>query len=126
MQKQGNLEVVLRFLQSAFLIDAGIAAIVGIICFAIGLVTLEAFGTFLTWAGYLVIFLACFTGMGGFAARSKDVTDYSLTGAGNMTDNLRRIAEAGNSSLGCFFLLIIASLGLIGVGSLLEHIAVLP
>lgn len=122
MKTEGNLAIILRYLRSALLIDLGVAVVVLIICFAIDLVTLEAFGTFLVWAGAALAALSTFLGIGGFTSRIKDVTDFSLSGAGDMGENLRRIAENSNSSLGCFFLLIVSALGLIGIGFLFERI----
>jgi hypothetical protein len=124
MKPEGNLQIILRFLRSVLLIDLGVAVVVLIICFVMHLVTLEAFGTFLTWAGLILAALSAFLGVGGFASRAKDVADFSLSGAGDMGENLRRIAENGNSSLGCFSLLIVAALGLLGIGYLLQAIAV--
>ncbi|MFZ5880285.1 MAG: hypothetical protein ACOY0R_13015 [Chloroflexota bacterium] len=122
MKTEGNLQIILRFLRSALLIDAAIAVVVLIICFIMDLVTLEAFGTFLTWGGIALAVFTSFLGVGGLVSRTVDATAFSLSGAGDMGENLRRIAENSNSSLGCFFLLIVSSLSLIGIGSLLERI----
>lgn len=122
MKTEGNLAIILRFLRSALLIDLGVAAVVLVICFVLDLVTLEAFGTFLTWAGVALAVFSTLLGIGGFAARPKDVIDFSLTGAGDMGENLRRIAENSSSSMGCFFILMLAALGLLGIGSVLSSI----
>lgn len=122
MKTDGNLAIILRFLRSALLIDLGVAAVVLVVCFVMDLVTLEAFGAFLTWGGIALAVFTSFLGVGGMISRHTDVTDFSLSGAGDMGENLRRIAENGNSSLGCFFLLIVSALSLIGIGSLLERI----
>jgi uncharacterized protein YfiM (DUF2279 family) len=65
------------------------------------------------------------TGVGGFASRSEDAAAYSLSGAGNMIDNLQRITDARSSNLGCFVHMIVAAFLLIVLGYLLQIIPAL-
>ena len=44
----------------------------------------------------------------------------TLTGAGHMSENIGYISQAGQNSLGCFILLMIAGIGLLGLGYLLQ------
>jgi uncharacterized membrane protein len=107
------------------LTDMIVAVIVGIIGLLLDLHTFEAYGTLLVWAGVAVIVLACLLGMGGVSSRIQDVGAFSLSGAGNMSENLQRIAEAGQSSLGCFSLLLFAGIALVTIGDLLQIIPTL-
>ena len=107
------------------LIDAILTGIVGLIGFVLGWRTAETYGTALLWVGMIVLFFACFIGVGGFSARAGDVGAYSLSGAGDMSENLMRIAESRQSSLGCFFLLLFAGIGLIALGYLFPLITIL-
>ena len=61
-------------------------------------------------------------GIGGFASRTEDAVAYSLSGAGNMIENLQRITDARSSNLGCFVHLVFAALLLIGAGYLVQII----
>lgn len=114
----------MRFLRTVLLIDAVLAGVVGLVGFALGWRTLEAYGTALVWVGTIVLFFACFMGIGGFSARVGDTVAYSIGSDGGMPKNLTRIAESGQSSLGCFFLLLFAGIGLIGVGYLLPFLTI--
>lgn len=125
LKNQGYAKAILRFFRSVMLMDVIFAVIVGIISLLLDLYTLEAYGTLLVWAGVAVILLACLIGMGGFSSRVQDVGAFSLSGAGNMSENLQRIAEAGQSSLGCFSLLVVAGIGLVAIGYLLQIIPAL-
>ena len=122
MNEQGIINVVLRLLRSALLLDAGVAAALAVFCFVNNLASLEAYGTFLTWAGFAIIILASILGAGGLSSQMRDVADFSLTRAGNMAENLRQIAESKNSSLGCLILLVSAGLGLLGLGYIVKLI----
>ena len=123
MNKQSSAEVILRFLRTVLLIDAVVAVIVGVITLLLDLHTLEAYGTLLGWAGGAVIVLACILGIGRISSRVEDVGAYSLSGAGKMSENLRRVAEAGQSSFGCFSLLLAAGISLAGIGYFLQSIS---
>jgi hypothetical protein len=85
----------------------------------------ELFGALLISAGIGLILIAIFVGGGGVASRREDIAAFELSGAGDMAENLQRIAEAGHSSLGCFFLLLVAGLGLLILGYLLPIISLL-
>lgn len=125
MNKQGYAESILRFLRAVILTDAIVAVMVGIITVLLDLHTIEAYGTLLAWAGIAVIVLAALLGMGGLSSRFQDVGAFSLSGAGNMSENLQRIAEAGQSSLGCFSLLLVAGIVLVAVGYILQIVPAL-
>jgi len=122
MKTQGYAEVILRFLGKVILIDTILAGAVGLISFILGWRTADMYSTALIRTGVIIIFFAALIGIGGYSARAEDAAAYSLSGAGNMTENLMRIAGSGRSSLGCFFLLLIAGLGLIVLGYLLPVI----
>jgi ABC-type Mn2+/Zn2+ transport system permease subunit len=123
MQKQRHTGVIRRFLRTAILIDASLSLIVGLISFAVGWRNPEAYGTTLVRTGMLVILVACLIAAGGLSSRVQDATAFSLSGAGNMAENLRQISEARQSSLGCVFLLVISGIGLVMIGYLLQIIA---
>ena len=55
--------------------------------------------------------------VGQLISNSRLVT---LTGAGHMSENIGQISQAGQISLGCFMLLMIAGIGLLGLGYLLQ------
>jgi hypothetical protein len=123
MKTQGHLEVILRFLRTAIVIDIILAGVVGLISYLFGWRTVDAYGAVLLRVGMLLILVACFIGVGGYSARIEDSSAYALSGAGNMSENLMRVAESGQSSLGCFFLLAAAGLGLILSGNVLPPVA---
>lgn len=125
MNKQGSAEIILRFLRTVLLIDVIVAVIVGVMTLLLDLHTLEAYGTLLVWAGVAVMILAGLLGIGGLSSRMEDVGAYSLSGAGNMSENLRRIAESGQSSLGCFSLLLVAGMALVAIGKFLQIVPAL-
>ena len=120
MKQQGSAEIILRFLRTVLLTDVILAVIVGVITLLLDLHTVEAYGTLLVWAGVALMILSAVLGIGGLSSRMEDVGAYSLSGAGNMSENLRRIAEAGQSSLGCFSLLLIAGIVLAAIGYILQ------
>ena len=95
MKEQGSAKVILRFLRNVLLTDAILAVIVGVITLLLDLHTLEAYGTLLVWASVVVLLLACVLGIGGISARIQDVGAYSLSGAGNMSENLQRVEDSG-------------------------------
>ena|GEM_PF-4041945 len=123
MKNQGYAEIILRFFRSIILIDLSLAAGVGLINFILGWHTFEAYDMTLMWTGTAMIFVSCLVGMGGVAARLEDVAAFHHSGAGNMSENLWQISNAGRDSLGCFILLLIAGLGLLGVSYLLPILA---
>ena len=125
MNTPGSAEAILRFLRSVIVIDAIVAVIVGVISLLLDLHTLEAYGTPMVWTGVAVIVLACVLGIGGLSSRMEDVGAYNLSGAGNMSENLRRVAEAGQSSAGCFALLLVAGILLAAIGYILQIIPAL-
>ncbi|HEU0295278.1 MAG TPA: hypothetical protein VFR47_21235 [Anaerolineales bacterium] len=125
MNTPGSAEAILRFLRAVILIDVIVAVIVGVISLLLDLHTLEAYGTLLVWAAVVVMLIACVIGIGGIASRMEDVGAYNLSGAGNMSENLRRVAEAGQSSVGCFSLLLVAGISLAAIGYILQIISTL-
>jgi len=119
MKEQGYAELILRFLRTVIIIDVSLAGAVGLISLLLGFRTVVAYGSTLIWSGMIIMFIAALTAAGGFSARAADVGAYALSGAGNKSDNMMHVAESRLSSLGCFFLLLVAGLGLIGLGYLL-------
>jgi len=119
MKEQGYAELILRFLRTVIIIDVSLAGAVGLISLLLGFRTVVAYGSTLIWSGMTIMFIAALTAAGGFSARAADVGAYALSGAGNKSDNMMHVAESRLSSLGCFFLLLVAGLGLIGLGYLL-------
>ena len=122
MKEQGYAELILRFLRTVVVIDATLAGIVGLISLLLGFRTVVAYASTLTWTGLIIIFIATLTAAGGFSARATDFGAYSLSGAGNESENMMHMAESRLSSLGCFFLLLVAGLGLVGLGYLLPFL----
>ena len=125
MHTQSPLEAALRFLRPVILLDAILLVIVWIITLLLDLHSWWAYGTLLVWTGFAVIVLACLLGIGGVSSRIQDVGAYSLSGAGNDSELFRHIAEAGQSSLGCFFLFVVAGMGLLVIGYLFRIISAL-
>ena len=125
MKNQGYAELLLRFIRSIILIDLSLALLVGLISFILGWHTFEAYDIALMWTGTALIFFSCLIGMGGVASRLEDAAAFLRTGAGNMSENLWQISESGRSSLGCFLLLLIAGLGLVGLSYLLPILALI-
>ena len=123
MKEQGFAELILRFLRMVFIIDATLAGIVGLIGLLMGWRTVEAYGSALIWTGMIVIFIAALTGAGGLTARAGDIGAYTLSGAGNMSENMLQMAESRLNSLGCLFLMLVAGLGLVAIGYLLPVIS---
>ena len=119
MKKQGYVDLMFRLLGKVILIDVVLAVVVGLVSFVLDWRTVETYGTALIRTGVIAMFLAAFIGIGGYSARAGDAGAYSLSGAGNMSENLMHIAESGRSSLGCFFLLLLSGLGLVLIGYLL-------
>ena len=125
MRTQSRLETILGFLRPVILIDAILVVIVWIITLLLDLHTWWAYGTLLVWTGFAVIVLACLIGVGGVSSRLQDVGAYSLSGAGNDSELFRHVAEAGQSSLGCFFLFVVAGISLLTIGYLFRIIPAL-
>jgi hypothetical protein len=125
MNQHGSAEGFLRLLRAVILIDGIVAVIVGVISLSLGLYTPEAYGTLLVWAGIALIVMASILGMGSVSSRLQDVGAFNLSGAGDMSENLRQIAESGRSSLGCSLLLILAGITLLVIGSILQVIPAL-
>jgi hypothetical protein len=125
MDKQGYAEVILRFGRTVLLIDAVLAGVAALIIFLLGWRTPEAYRFALNRTGVILLLFGCLIGIGGFSARTSDVGAYTISGAGNMSENLMHIAEARHSSLGCFFLLLVAGLGLMALGDLLPVVTTL-
>lgn len=123
MKENSNAEAIRRFLRPVLVMDVVLAVIVGILCVFLDLYTLEAYGTLLVWVGMAVFLVACVIGMGGVASRMEDVNAFHLSRAGNMAENLRRVAESGQSSVGCFALLLLAGILLVVTGYILQFIA---
>ena len=123
LKNEGRAEVILQFLRSVLLLDVILAVMVGGITLLLDLHTLEAYGTLLRWAGMALMLLACVLGIGGLSSRMQDVGAYSLSGAGNMSENLQRIAEAGQSSFGCFSFLLVTGISLMAIGYIVQSIA---
>src|SRR5688500_1794003 len=101
MKNQGYADIILRSVRTIIFIDASFAVLVGLVGFALGWHTFEAYGMGLMWAGTALIFFSCLIGMGGVSSSLEDMRAFWLSGAGNMSDNLRQISEARRSSLGC-------------------------
>ena len=125
MDKQEYAEVILRFVRTVLLIDAVLASVVTLIIFLLGWRMPEAYGLALNRTGVILLLFGCFIGIGGFSARTSDLGAYSISGAGDMSENLMHIAESRQSSLGCFFLLLVAGLGLMAIGDLLPVVTTL-
>src|SRR5215212_3809804 len=122
MRKQGLKDVLLHLFRAAILTDVILAMIIGLLSFLLGFRSMRAFETFLTWAGFGLVFFACFIGVGGVSARVQDISAFQISGAGHTSENLKQISESGRSSFGCFLLLLGAGLGLVVLGYLLPVI----
>ena len=122
MQKKEFAPFLWRIARIVLLVDLFFAIAVGIACILLNLWTLEAYGTLLVWAGVAVLVITTLMGIGGFASRANDLRAFSMTGAGDMSENMRHIAEAKQSSLGCFIQFILIGISLIAVGYLIQAI----
>ncbi|MFT3891505.1 MAG: hypothetical protein QM730_07730 [Anaerolineales bacterium] len=123
MQKNEIAPFLWRMVRTILMADLFFAMVVGVACVVLDLYTLEAYGTLLVWVGAAVLILTSLMGIGGVASRSQDIQAFSLSGAGDMSENLKRIAESGRSSLGCFIQFILISISLIALGYLVQLIA---
>jgi hypothetical protein len=122
MKKDGTASIILQFMRTVLLADLIVAALVGLICWLFDFHTSLAYGTFLVWAGMALVVFACLIAIGGFASRTEDATAFSLSGAGNMIENLQRITDARSSNLGCFLHTLFAAIGLIAIGYIVQII----
>ncbi len=120
MEKEGNASFVRRIARTVLVADLALAAIAALACFILDLRTPEAYGTVLVRAGAAIIFLACLAGIGGFSSRAEDARAFSISGAGNMGENIQKISEARSSNLGCFLHLAIIGIGLVVFGYLVQ------
>ena len=120
MQKNTIASFLWRIVRSVLMADLFFGIAVGIACFMLDLWSLEAYGTLLVWVGVAVLVLTSLMGIGGVASRSQDIQAFSLSGAGDMSENLKRIAESGRSSLGCFTQFIVVGISLILFGYLIQ------
>ena len=101
--------------------DFVISLLIGTVCVIfLKLYTFEAYGTLLVWAGTAVLFLTCVMGIGGFASRTQDIAAFTVSKAGDPFENIQRVAEARQSSFGCFLQFIGTGVGLIVVGYLFQ------
>ena len=119
MKEPGYTTLILRFLRTVILIDGLLAGGLGILSLLFHWRTVDSFGMLLLWAGTLLMVFACFIMVGGFTARVRDADAYFVTHAGDMSENMRHIAESRQSSLGCFLVLLASGLGLRTLGYLL-------
>jgi hypothetical protein len=117
--------IVLRFVRGLLLTDIIVALIVAVIDVFLDLYTLLAYGTLLVWAAMVLIVLAGILTVGGLSSRLHDVGAYNLSRAGDMSENLHQVAEAGRSSFGCSLLLFLAGITLFALGNFLQTIATL-
>lgn len=120
MEKEGTATILRRIARTILMADLALAVLVGVACFFLDLDTFEAYGTLLVWVGAAVTFLASLTGIGGFASRNQDMVAFSISRAGDMSENLLRIAETRQSSLGCFLQFVLVGIGLIAFGYLVQ------
>lgn len=120
MQKNEIATFVWRTARTALVADLFFAIVVGIACFMLDLRSPEAYGTLLVWVGVAVLVLTTLMGIGGFTSRADDLRAFSMTGAGDMTENIRRIAESKQSSIGCFIQFILIGVSLIALGYLIQ------
>lgn len=125
MKEPGYTTLILRFLRTVILIDGLLAGGLGILSLLFHWRTVDSFGMLLLWAGTLLMVFACFIMVGGFTARVRDADAYFVTHAGDMSENMRHIAESRQSSLGCFFVLLASGLGLRTLGYLLPVFVIL-
>jgi hypothetical protein len=119
MKEQGSAELILRFLRTVILLDTILTGVVGLIGLLLRWRTVMEYGNALIWTGMILMFIAAFLGAGGLNARAGDIAAYTLSGAGNLSENIRHVAESRRSSLGCLFLMLVTGLGLIAIGYLL-------
>lgn len=115
-------KIVLRFVHRVLYTDLILAALIAILSYFLEIRTLEGYGTLLSWAGIAVMGFACLAAIGGFASRTTDIGAFSLSGAGNMSEQLKHVADARHSSLGCFTLLLSIGFGLIVIGNLFQFV----
>ena len=119
------LGIVLRFLRGLLLLDVIVALIVAVISLFLDMHTWLAYGTLLRWAGIALIVLAGILTVGGLSSRLQDVGAYNLSHAGDMSENLYQVAEAGRSSIGCSLFLLLTGISLLALGKSLQAIATL-
>ena len=125
LNEQSDAGIILHFARGLLFIDVTVAVTVELISWFLDLHTLLAYGTLLAWAGVALIVLAAMLVMGGLSSRLQDIGAYNLSRAGDISENLRQVAEAGRSSIGCSLLLLLAGISLLALGNILQALAVL-
>ena len=123
MEKQGSLPAILRFLRTAVLIDLGIFAAVGLVCWLGGWRTAYQYGEGLIWAGAAATVLGLLSVRGGWGITrgfgylyAQSVSQQSIHERARQA--IRDIAE------GYRFLILMTAVGAISiaVGSLVQTI----
>ena len=125
MQNEELAPLIWQTARKILLIDLILAALLGLMCFLLMLRTLEAYSTILSWAGEAILIFACLTAVGGFASRVQDAAAYTITGAGDMVDNLRQISKSRASNLGCLLQMLLLGFSLIGISHIVQYISAL-
>ena len=117
------MSVLTRLVRGLLLADVIVAFVVAVISLLLRLHTWLAYGTLLVWSAGALIVLAGILTVGGLSSRLQDVGAYNLTHAGDMSENLHQIAEAGRSSIGCSLLLLMAGISLLAIGKFIQVIS---
>ncbi len=125
METDNLLPLLWQTTRKILLTDLILAAFLGLVCFVLMIRTLGAYSIVLSWAGGAILIFACFTAIGGFSARVQDAAAYTMTGAGDMYDNLRQISKSRSSNLGCLLQMLLMGFGLLGISYIVEYISAL-
>ncbi len=123
METDNLLPMMWQTARKILITDLILAALLGLVCFVLMIRTLGAYSIVLSWAGGAILIFACFTAVGGFSARVQDAAAYTMTGAGDMYDNLRQIAKSRSSNLGYLLQMLLMGFGLIGISYIIQYIS---
>jgi hypothetical protein len=120
MKEHGIMVAILRIARTVILIVVIVFAIVGVIGLVLRWHTPAQFSSAFNWAGAILVIFGVLTLSGGITTDAGDLVAYSLTGAGNMSEHLKRLAQNRLSRHGCLIVLLLAAVLPVLVGFLLK------
>jgi hypothetical protein len=100
------MKAILSLLRNAILIDLVLLLVAGLFYLVFRLNILYQYGTVLRYVGLGVFLVALLTLAGGITTEPMDLAAFSVTGAGDTSDHIKRIHEERGKRHVCFFLLV--------------------
>lgn len=90
-------------------------------CAIMGWYSWSTYGEVLTWMGVILVIVGFALGMGGDAARRRDLLAFCITGQGDMGDHLRRHFQSTMESLQFLLMPVLSGVTLLVVGYLFQR-----